>query len=415
MAVDRRTFFSQMLGAGACSGLAAILPADLLAQADAHASRGTAGSGQLDNTSASYEFWKTFLDPVNPNVPGSKGGGEKKPKLADQNRVPHFFHYSAGHGIRLAESLTDVDLPDIPGDVLVNIAPGAFKVGGDDEKELVKERSAHLRLDFIQTKSYMNVLPVMAWSALAALFSDKANKLPTLQQLQFKSSDSSPSGSFGSVSGANRILLPAGRGKIALNASIAKQESLFHKFLSNTIKVAKMVAPLVSMPAISIPALAIFTDLYGQLQQIPQFLLNSPPHDVAVTKSAIDDPDLEEGFLRLAPGEFVVVPEAHAAMVSKEMNNLHVVSGYLVRKDADPNLPVLQRAAAALPGVTYVVMKVTVTKAPDPSSTPAKSSSSQSTNAQSASGGENSGNGSGGKSKSTAGKGRQKPPPPKKP
>jgi len=371
MAVDRRTFFSQLLASGACSGLAAMLPSDVLAQAGPDG-----GSAQLDDSSASYQFWKTFLNPVDPNV--RRGSGGKAVKLADQNRVPHFFHYDATQGIRLAESLTDKDLPDIPGDVLVNIAPGAFKLGGDDEEQLAKEQSAHLRLDFVQTKPYMNILPVMAWSALAALFTDKANKLPTLQQLQFKSSDSSALGSFGTVSGANRILLPSGRGQIALNASIAKKESLFHKFLSNTIKVARMVSPLVPMPAISIPALTVFTQLYAQMQQNPQFLLNSMLQDVAVTKAAVGDPELAEGFIRLAPGEFVLVPEAQASVVSKEIKNLQVVNGYLVRKDADPNLPVLKRAADALPGVTYVVMKVTVTKAPDPSSTPAKPSSSQS-------------------------------------
>jgi hypothetical protein len=411
MTVDRRTFFSQMLAAGACSGLAAMLPSDILAQAGADARL-----GQLDDTSASYQFWKTFLNPVNPNI--KRSGAGKAVKLADQNRVPHFFHYKVDQGIRLAESLTDNDLPDIPGDVLVNIAPGAFKLGGDDEEQLAKEQSAHLRLDFVQTKSYMNVLPVMAWSALAALFTDKANKLPTLQQLQFKSSDSSASGSFGTVSGANRILLPSGRGQIALNASIAKKESLFHKFLSNTVKVGRMVSPLVPMPAISIPALTIFTQLYAQMQQNPQFLLNSMLQDVAVTKTAVGDSELAEGFIRLAPGEFVLVPESQASEVSKEINNLQVVSGYLVREDADPNLPVLKRAADALPGVTYVVMKVTVTKAPDPSSTPAKPSSSLSSEGGSEGDGENTGGKktTGNTAKGVAKKGgaEQPPPPPKK-
>jgi hypothetical protein len=40
--------------------------------------------------------------------------------------------------------------------------------------------------------------------------------------------------------------------------------------------------------------------------------------------------------------------------------NLDLVQGYLVRKDADPNLPLQTRAQSAVPGITYASMRVSV-------------------------------------------------------
>ena len=42
------------------------------------------------------------------------------------------------------------------------------------------------------------------------------------------------------------------------------------------------------------------------------------------------------------------------------MPNLDLIQGYLVRKDADPNLPLQVRAQSAVPGVTYASMRVSV-------------------------------------------------------
>jgi hypothetical protein len=47
------------------------------------------------------------------------------------------------------------------------------------------------------------------------------------------------------------------------------------------------------------------------------------------------------------------------------MPNLDMVQGFLVAKDADPNLPLAQRAQTAVPGVTYASMHVGVAAAPE--------------------------------------------------
>jgi hypothetical protein len=49
------------------------------------------------------------------------------------------------------------------------------------------------------------------------------------------------------------------------------------------------------------------------------------------------------------------------------MGNLDLVQGYLVRKDADQNLPLQNRAMSAVPDVSYFSIRVSV-KALDSSS-----------------------------------------------
>jgi len=46
--------------------------------------------------------------------------------------------------------------------------------------------------------------------------------------------------------------------------------------------------------------------------------------------------------------------------MAKEMENLDLVQGYLVRKDADQNQPLQTRAMSAVPDVSYFSMRVSV-------------------------------------------------------
>jgi hypothetical protein len=83
--------------------------------------------------------------------------------------------------------------------------------------------------------------------------------------------------------------------------------------------------------------------------------------------------DYELGIenLTLVSGNYVMVPAAHAEELGKELPNLDWQSGYLVRKDASPNEPPSKRAERAVEGVTYISMRLTVTKVP-PNATPPK-------------------------------------------
>jgi hypothetical protein len=78
------------------------------------------------------------------------------------------------------------------------------------------------------------------------------------------------------------------------------------------------------------------------------------------TQQALDDPDREDHYIGLLSGDYLMVPQKHTDELAKELPNLDLVQGHLVRKDADPNLPLESRAQSTLPGITYASMRVSV-------------------------------------------------------
>jgi hypothetical protein len=78
------------------------------------------------------------------------------------------------------------------------------------------------------------------------------------------------------------------------------------------------------------------------------------------TQQAYSDPDREDRYIGLLSGDYLMIPQKHVDELAKELPNLDLVQGYLVHKDADPNLPIQSRAEGALPGVTYATMRISV-------------------------------------------------------
>jgi hypothetical protein len=74
----------------------------------------------------------------------------------------------------------------------------------------------------------------------------------------------------------------------------------------------------------------------------------------------MNDPEREDRYIGLLSGDYLMLPQEHTDELAKELPNLDLIQGYLVRKDADPNLPLQTRAQSAVPGVTYASMRVSV-------------------------------------------------------
>jgi uncharacterized membrane protein YgcG len=95
-----------------------------------------------------------------------------------------------------------------------------------------------------------------------------------------------------------------------------------------------------------------------------------------------------------------MVPARHVEELAKQMPNLDVQQGYLIPKDADPNLPLPLRAQNVVPGVTYAAMHVGIEPLSTSSPTGLEKMFSDAT---SGGGGSSSGSGSGSKSGSKSG------------
>jgi hypothetical protein len=341
MSVSRRRFVAD---ASVLGLLTALLPELAAAQAapQVHTE---------DTPHDSYDFWNGFFDSVNPyshNYGKKTASRGPKDQLPDPAAETQYLHYKSDvKRLRYATDIGREELLDHDGDVAVSIALSQFRPGGGE----VNLRASQLRVDTTQIHPYMNIIAPLAWTAIASLQPDKAGKV-SLDQLGFKTAQA--------TQGTSKILLTRGTGKMAVNVSKAATTSVFVKALNVMIQGAKIAAPMVALPAISVPALSAFTEALSYWEDRTRFVMAGNLTTALATQQAMSDPDREDRYIGLLSGDYLMVPQVHTDELAKELPNLDLVQGYLVRKDADPNLPLQARAQSAVPGVTYASMRVSV-------------------------------------------------------
>jgi hypothetical protein len=341
MPSNRRNFLEEILAAGALMGLA---PGEGLSQQQAPPAAPPPGAHD------SISFWNSFYD----NAP-SRGRNAVAEKLPAPERQVRFLNHGS-KGLRYTSDIKPDELLDHGGDVSVTVNLGQFRPGVADRAAFKQLQSSSLRLDCVQTRPMMNLFAPLAWASMASLFPDKQGKLPSLQTLGFHSASS--------TGPENKVVLPFGLGKMAVNVSMVRKESLLHKILIDAQQIAGIASPFFAFPAISIPALKAVTTIYSALEQHTSFLLNSPLTMTVATQRALDDETREVQYLPLVSGDYVLVPKVHEEELSKSMDKLDVLQGYLVDRNAPANQSPEARAGAAIPNVTYVTMRVTVAALP---------------------------------------------------
>ena len=307
-----------------------------------------------DTPHDSYDFWNGFFDSVNPYSQnyGSKAASRgPKDQLPDPAAETQYLHYKGDtKRLRYATDIEKEELLDHEGDVAVSIALSQYRPATGSNGE-TSGRAAQLRIDTTQIHPYMNILAPLAWTAIASLEPNKAGKV-SLDQLGFRTPQAQQ--------GTSKILLTQGIGKLAVNVSKAASTSMFVKALNIIMQGSKIIAPLVTLPAISVPALSAFTEALSYWEDRTRFIMAGNLTSAVATQQAHADPDREDRYIGLISGDYLMVPQEHTAELAKELPNLDLVQGYLVRKDADPNLPLQERAQIAVPGVTYASMRVSV-------------------------------------------------------
>ena len=390
--MDRRSFFTSVMSAAAFSGVLGeiVSPRELMAAVEAAA--------DVPSDSQHAQFWGGFFDDVDPSKPhatmtrgpGGEATPEPIPEHVEDEKLPRFFHYADQTGLRFAEKIDREELPKMDGAAVVSVSVSGFHSSQEDEHKIGDATSAQLALHATQTTPMAQYIAPLAWASLASIFARSASiaKMPTIEQLNGATSDGS-----GGTSGNNRILLPRAEGKMALNLTLPDKHALLHKIISMGLQGAQLAAPLVTLPAISVPAIKAFTSFYNILVQNAGFIINSPLKDVVASYDAVDSGNMHSDALRLITGEYVIVPSHSTAALSGQMGGLKMLNGYLVPKDLAANADPTTAAKAALPDVTYATLKVSVAPAADvtvpqplvpilttpagttPTATPAKASS----------------------------------------
>jgi hypothetical protein len=368
MSVSRRRFVAD---ASALGILMALMPELAAAQ------NAVPQAASDDTPHDSYDFWSGFFDSVNPLAPNygqksaSRGPGDQLP---DPEVETQYLHYlDSAKRLRYATDIGKDELLDHDGDVSVSIALTQYHPASTNSA--ISKTPAQLRVDTTQIHPYMNIIAPLAWTAIASIEPNNAGKV-SLDQLGFRNPQASE--------GTSKILLTQGTGKLAVNLSKAGGQSMFVKALNIIMQGAKIVAPMVTLPAISVPALSAFTEALSYWEDRTRFIMAGNLTTGVATKQALADPDREDRYIGLLNGDYLMVPQKHTDELATALPNLSLEQGYLVRKDADPSLPLQARAESAIPGITYASMHVTVQplnaddQKPKAPATPAASASSSS-------------------------------------
>jgi hypothetical protein len=375
MTVSRRHFLAD---ASALAMIAALVPELAAGQSPAPgAFTTTPGAFTSDDTPHdSFDFWNGFFDSVNPN---SKNYGVKAfsrgpaDQLADPQTQTQYLHYDGDNKrLRYASDIRREELLDHDGDVAVSIALAQYRPGAGENNL----KASQLRVDTTQVHPFVNIITPLAWSAIASVSPNNAGKV-SLDALGFRSPQA--------MQGTSRILLTEGTGKLAVNISRAAAQSMFVKALNIMIQGAKIAAPIVSLPAISVPALSTFTEALSYWEDRTRFVMSGNLTHAVATQQALDDPDRDPSYIGLKSGDYLMVPQRHVDELAKALPNLDLVQGYLIPKDADPNLPLAERAENSVPGITYASMHITVQAQESQLSRPSSSNSAVSTSCSSSS------------------------------
>jgi hypothetical protein len=374
MSVSRRQFVAD---ASALGILMALMPELAAAQ------KAAPQEASADQPHDSYDFWSGFFDSVNPLAPNygqksaSRGPGDQLPDPAVETQYLHY--QDSAKRLRYATDISKDELLDHDGDVSVSIALSQYHPASASAE--ANAHAAQLRIDTTQIHPYMNIIAPLAWTAIASIEPNKAGKV-SLEQLGFRNPQASD--------GTKDILLTKGSGKLSVNISKAGGQSMFVKALNVIMQGAKIVAPMVTLPAISVPALSAFTEALSYWEDRTRFIMAGNLTTGIATKQALGDPDREDRYIGLLSGSYLMVPQKHTDELSSSLPNLVLENGYLVHKDADPSLPLQQRAESAIPGITYASMQVSVkpldpngAKPKPPAPPPAAASSSSSSSSSS--------------------------------
>src|SRR5579875_3572091 len=308
MAFDRRDLFGRLFSCGAAGAFLA----PMLMEAERSSAAAPLPADEAPHDSMA--FWAGFFDSVNPNVPEGSKRGDDASNMPDPQRTVQYMHYSDDKGLRFVDDIEKQELLNYDGDVVVDMSLGQYRPASGDVTP------SQFRLDCVQTKPIIAVLSPLAWSAMVALAPDKAGSIPSLDQLGFKSGSA--------TTGTNQVVLPKGLGKVSVN--ITRNNTKMQAFFGTVVKYAKMAAPVLSLPAISVPAIQTFSEVYSYWEERTRFVMNSPLQLSVASQQAADDPESQSARIKLVSGYYVMLPQANANALASYTDKLTVQSGYLV-------------------------------------------------------------------------------------
>ena len=346
------------------------------------------------------DFWVNQVRlPASSVVGGAATRGRKPsgPEVGDYGREPLFLFHDSKQGALLTQDQVGPDRLLASGNTNVTIQLRRMRLNDEDDAKFKEYSSGGIYLDLAQapapTGGSGGGFEELASSVFSAVFPLAAKSGGSGKKNNAKGgggtagkqgsrptagggtpSKGGPTAAAGAAGGgtalplqqakqAQSISLPNGGGRHSF-ACFAKdrRKTLFGKFVdvfSELTSAAGSYLPMLSLPAVAVSSLTAVRSLVANLQahgENQQWIMMSAPIDVATTKAAAQDaPDA----LRLPAGDYVLIPKEHSDAFKPQLDQLKVLDGFLVPKDAKA-LDVYDAYAKAAPGVTYITVSVGV-------------------------------------------------------
>jgi hypothetical protein len=295
------------------------------------------------------EYWTRFYD----DTVATRGPNGSP--LAKKSRKTLYLHSpDSGQSLAYAQNIPMKSLPAISGDVVANLAISQYRPSNGD----ISTDISHLRIDAAQTVDFMNVVAPLSWAAIASFTPDKqVSKLPTIDQLGYKAQSSTDGQNI------KQITLPSGVGKIAVNVT-RPANKVFTEIVQSASVVITSALSMMTLPAISVPAIKVFSELFGKWQSHATVIMNGNLTPVIATSTLPSNVQMPQEPMPLMNGYYVMLPEEHEPELKSEFDKLTVQNGFLVHTDAPASDDLPTRAKAAVPGVSYVTLRVYASKTP---------------------------------------------------
>jgi hypothetical protein len=319
----------------------------------AQAVTGAPKTGAVDVAS----YWSNFYDDAL-STKATKTAAQPAPK-----RKTVYVHAADSLApLIFADTIPTTALPKIQGDVLVKMAVSQYRPGKGD----ISTDVSHFRIDATQTFDYMNLVAPLSWATIASITpSNDISKLPTIDQLGFKAQANDTG------DGMKQMTLPNGVGKFAVNVT-RPANSTFTQIVQSVSVGVTSVLSMMTLPAISVPAVKVFTELFGKWQGHATVVMNGNLVPVIATSSVPANVPIPQQPMALLSGYYVMLPEEHVPELQSEFPNLAMLNGFLVTKDAAAAVSsaagsqeqLTDMAKAAVPGVSYATLRLYVDKAP---------------------------------------------------
>jgi hypothetical protein len=158
------------------------------------------------------------------------------------------------------------------------------------------------------------------------------------------------------------VILPSGVGKFAVNLTRPANPEMV-QIVSTVSTAVTAVLSMMTLPAISVPAVKVFSALFGKWQSHGTVIMNGNLTPVIATSVVSPDLQMPQDPMPLTNGYYLMFPQEHQDELAKEFANLTVQNGFLVHKDAASSDDLQTRAKQAVPGVSYASLRVYVDKA----------------------------------------------------